>query len=192
MSFHIWLQNTIRDSGMSRGDVAKAAGIPKTQLDALWIGHVGPSNYQMSRLCKVLQTDEMEVLRLINGKHEPNLQPIVQRPVFDSSMKTAAGGSQLKNTHKTPLKPINGRTCVITGKPNPERAHYTGQAQFILGKGLSEKCDNLFVAEIDRELHQKFDQPESRKSLEASHDFLVAILLTIKRKVELGLIEIKG
>ena len=192
MEFHDWLQETIRDSGMVRKEIAKLAGIPKNHLDAWCTGASFPSNYEISRLSKALNIDEMEIDDAINGKHEPKLEPIAQHPGFVPSDPTAAGGTPFKPNNETPLKPINGRTCILTGLPNPENAHYTGYLQDLFGKGMSEKCDNLFVAEINKKKHQEFDQPKERKDLQASHDFMAAILLTIKRKVELGLIEIKG
>ena len=64
--------------------------------------------------------------------------------------------------------------------------------QHLFGKGLSEKSDNLFVAEVSHEKHMEFHDPKTRKSMERSHEFIVAILLTIKRKVENGQIIFKS
>lgn len=186
MNFSDWLQDQILKSGNTRKELAKLAGIPKNQLDSFCNGTL-PSKYQVSKLSSALNIDEDEMLGILSDitcGTGMKIEPVKSHFNPDLSHKTAP--NQLKSDYKTPLQPIKDKTCVITGKLNPERAHYTGIAQALFGKGLSEKCDNLFVAEICREKHIEFDQPKERKSLQASHDFLVAILLTIKRKAENG------
>lgn len=188
MNFSDWLQDQILKSGKTRKEIAKLAGIPKNQFDSFCNGTL-PTRYQVSKLSSALNVDKDEmhdiltdIVTVKNMVIEKIKNPI--HPITDFKSKQAP--NQLKSDYKTPLQPIKEKTCVITGKPNPERCHYTGIMQAAFGKGLSEKCDNLFVAEICREKHIEFDQPKERKSLQASHDFLVAILLTIKRKAENG------
>ena len=188
MNFDEWIQEKIRDSGHTRKEIAKMAGIPKNQFDDICKGKE-PSRYQVQRLSKILNIDSDEIFCIISEKIEVKIKPIKVNAEVDLSSKQSS--NQNKNDYKTPLQPIIDKTCILTGKPNPERAHYTGIMQHLFGAGRSEKCDNLFVAEICQEKHIEFDQPKERKSLQASHDFMVAILLTIKRKVENGQILIK-
>lgn len=191
-NFQCWLQSSVCKSKLTRGEIAKRIGMPKTHMNNLWNGET-PSRYQVNKLATFFGIEPDTLFDIIresnrpnNGKIEKGFEP------FRPNKPSAPEGTPFKPNCKTPLKPVNGRPCVLTGKPNPERAHYTGMMQHLFGKGKSSKCDNLFVAEINKEKHKEFDQPNEKKDLQASHDFMVAILLTIKRKVELGLIVIKG
>ena len=189
INFSDWLQDKILKSGKTRKEVAKLASIPKNQVDMICNG-IEPTPYHMHKLSRALDIDVNEMVDIVSKK-ESTLRPIKRQSKTDLPLKQAP--NQLKSEYKTPLQPILDKTCVLTGKLNPERCHYTGIMQSAFGKGLSEKCDNLFVAEICHEKHLEFDQPKEKKSLQASHDFMVAILLTIKRKAENGqIIFVKG
>jgi len=183
MNFSDWLQDQILRLGHTRKEIAQLMDrFPKRRLDEICNG-MCPSSYEVAQLSKVLNTSVDEMEDMISGK-ESTLKPIDSHFKTDLPQKTAP--NQLKSDYKTPLQPIKDKTCVLTGQPNPERCHYTGMMQAAFGKGLSEKCDNLFIAEICKEKHIEFDQPKERKDLQASHDFMFAILLTIKRKLENG------
>ncbi len=187
MNFSDWLQDQILRSGHTRKEFAKLAGIPKRRMDEFCNG-MCPSSFESMKVSKALGIGFDEIEDVIGGK-EPSLDPVNSHPVADLKSKQAP--DQLKSDYKTPLQPIKEKTCVLTGQPNPERCHYTGIMQHLFGKGRSEKVDNLFIAEICHEKHVEFDQPKERKDLQASHDFMVAILLTIKRKLENGQIIFK-
>lgn len=183
MNFSDWLQDQILRSGKTPKEIAQLMkGFPKRRLDEIRNG-MCPSSYEVIQLSKALGTSPDEMEDVIGGK-EPNLEPVNSHPVAD--LKSKQVPDQLKSDYKTPLQPIKDKTCVLTGQPNPERCHYTGIMQHLFGKGVSEKVDNLFIAEICHEKHVEFDQPKERKDLQASHDFMVAILLTIERKLENG------
>lgn len=183
MNFTDWLLDQILRSGHTRKEIAKLMdGFPKRRLDEICKG-MCPSSYEVIQLSKVLNASVDEMEGLISGK-EPTLKPVDSH--FKTDLPQTPAPNQLKSDYKTPLQPIKDKTCVLTGKSNPERCHYTGILQAEFGKGMSEKCDNLFIAEICKEKHTEFDQPKERKSLQASHDFMHAILLTIKRKAENG------
>ena len=183
MNFSDWLQDQILRSGHTRKEIAQLMDrFPKRRLDEICNG-LCPSSYEVMQLSKVLNTSVDEMEGLISGK-EPSLKPVDSH--FKNDLPSKQAPNQLKSDYKTPLQPIKDKTCVITGKLNPERAHYDGPMQHLFGAGVSEKCDNLFVAEICAELHREYHNPKEPKSIERSHDFLVAILLTIKRKLENG------
>ncbi len=182
MNFSDWLQDQILKTGKTRKEVAKLAGIPKRRMDEFCNG-MCPSSFESKKLSKALTIGFNEIEDMISGNNKLNLAPV--KGYFKSDFSQTAP-NQIKSDYKTPLQPVKVNTCVLTGKPNPERCHYTGIMQHLFSKGMSEKCDHLFVAEICREKHIEFDQPKERKSLQASHDFIVAILLTIKRKAENG------
>jgi len=188
MDFGNWLTEKIRDSRNTRQEIAKLSGIPKNKLNLLCSGSL-PSPYQSKKLSKALNIGFDEIEDMVSGGGNQSLNPVKSHSKVDLSSKTVP--NQIKSDYKTPLQPIKDKTCVITGRPNPVRAHYDGPAQHIFGKGLSVKSDNLFVAEIDHELHMEYHDPKEPKSIERSHDFLVAILLTIKRKAENGQIIFK-
>lgn len=185
-SFHDWLQKIILEKNIDPRVLAKLTKIPKHQIDSFRKGEILPNLFQMTKIAEVLdiRVDEMPAF----PAEKSHLPPVKKH---DSVIKKLPAKSQLKDDYKTPLQPIIDKTCVLTGGQNPERAHYTGIMQHLFGKGRSKKCNNLFVAEISKEKHFEFDNPKERKSLEASHDFLVAILLTIERKVKNGQIIFK-
>ncbi len=188
MTFTDYLLDQILRSGHSRKEIAQLMpNFPKRRLDEICNG-LCPSSHEVMQLSRALNVSVDEMEDLISGK-ESTLEPVKSHFKADLTQNTAP--NQLKSDYKTPLQPIKDKTCVISGTPNPERAHYDGPMQHLFGAGTSEKCDNLFVAEISRELHLEYHNPKEPKSIERSHDFLVAILLTIKRKLENGQIIFK-
>ncbi len=184
MNFSDWLQDQIIKSGKTRKEIAKLANMPKREMDDICNGGI-PKYHRLKWIASALNLTVYEIEDALLESKNSNLEPVVNvHPIADFKSKQAP--NQLKSDYKTPLQPIKVKTCVITGKPNPERAHYDGPAQHHFGKGMSQKCDNLFVAEISSELHREYHNPKEPKNIERSHDFLVAILLTIKRKAENG------
>ena len=94
---------------------------------------------------------------------------------------------------RRPLVSAKERGCVLCGSfNNVQRAHYTGIDQHRLGKGLATKCDHLFTADLCIDCHQRFDQPKERKSLDLDSEMKLAILLTIKRDLDQGVMEYTG
>lgn len=67
-------------------------------------------------------------------------------------------------------------------------AHYTGIRQQALGKGKSVKCHDCCTADLCRACHEYFDQPEQRKSIDASEEFLFLIALTTVRRMQRGVL----
>ena len=74
--------------------------------------------------------------------------------------------------------------CQHCGRHGPVVAcHYTGLMQHQLGKGRGIKVDDCFVADLCQYCHSMFDNPEFRKSVGMSHDFMFAILKTVKLRL---------
>ena len=92
--------------------------------------------------------------------------------------------------NKKLLKASNGRSCIRCGNQNGTtvRAHYTGFRQHLFGKGISQKCDDHASADLCGECHIYFDQDTSYKDIEKSEEFLMLIILTLKRDFDEGII----
>jgi len=88
------------------------------------------------------------------------------------------------------LKAANGQSCVHCGAHDGTvvACHYQGVGQGRLGKGKSQKPHDFAVADFCRRCHEHFDQYAQGNNLEASFDFLMAILLTQERRWRDGII----
>lgn len=87
----------------------------------------------------------------------------------------------------------NDQPCVRCGiKGTVVLAHYTGLRQHEHGKGRGIKCDDWLGADLCMACHQYFDAPWSRKSIEASEEFLHLIARTWRRRIAEGLIKVEG
>lgn len=91
-------------------------------------------------------------------------------------------------------KSAKGQPCVRCGADDGTvvLAHYTGLRQHQYGKGRGIKCSDHMGAHLCHSCHLHFDQPELRKSVEASEEFLHCIALTWGRWLGAGLLDIKG
>lgn len=187
MKFHDWFQEKILKKGIDPRILAKTTGLPKHLIDSFRKGEILPNSFQIEKIRKALDIS-VEDMPDFSVQKSSKLEPVREHK---TGIKKEPVKSKIKSNHKTPLQPVIDNTCVLTGVPNAERCHYDGPMQHLFGKGMSEKCDNLFVAEVSHEKHMEFHDPKTRKSIERSHEFLVAILLTIKRKVENGQIIFK-
>jgi hypothetical protein len=187
MNFHDWLQQTILDKKIDPRVLARETALPKHLIDSFRKGEMLPNRFQAEKIRKAVDA-LVEDMPDFSVKKTSKPEPVRDHK---SGIKREPAKNRIKNNHKTPLQPIVDNTCVLTGSKNAERCHYDGPMQHLFGKGMSEKCDNLFVAEVSHEKHMEFHDPKTRKSIERSHEFLVAILLTIKRKVENGQIIFK-
>lgn len=67
-------------------------------------------------------------------------------------------------------------------------AHYTGFRQLQYGKGKSVKGHDLITAWLCHTCHTHFDQPETRKSIDASEEFLHLVMLTNVLRYQKGLL----
>jgi hypothetical protein len=63
-------------------------------------------------------------------------------------------------------------------------AHYTGLRQHQYGKGKGIKGSDIIGAHLCYACHTELDQPQQRKSVEASEEFLHCVALTLIRLVE--------
>lgn len=83
------------------------------------------------------------------------------------------------------LDAAEGQSCVRCGKQDGTivGCHYTGLRQHTYGKGRGIKCSDAATADLCMECHAYFDQPQQRKSVDASEEFLHCIMLTIIRRL---------
>jgi hypothetical protein len=91
--------------------------------------------------------------------------------------------------HSRPyLNGARGQPCVRCGANDGTvvSAHYTGLRQHLYGKGRGIKGSDVLVADLCRVCHEHFDQPQERKSIEASEAFLHCIAMTLIRRAEAG------
>lgn len=88
------------------------------------------------------------------------------------------------------LKAARGQSCVHCGSHDDTvvAAHYQGVGQGRLGKGGSQKPHDYATADLCRRCHEHFDTYAAGNDLEASFDFLMAILLTQERRWRAGVI----
>ncbi len=127
----------------------------------------------------------------LDGKPESNLVPVkvgTSISEFGKVEKISKPGDKPKTKKDDiPIISVDGQ-CTFPGcnKPATENCHYTGYDQSLFGKSLSQKCSNLFVADLCQDHHIYFDQPKERKSERMSSEFKTCILLSIKRKFDRG------
>lgn len=67
-------------------------------------------------------------------------------------------------------------------------AHYQGLEAHKLGRGGSRKVDDIFVADLCFSCHALMDSYEGGNTVERSQEFLLLILLTVKRRVHQGVL----
>lgn len=91
-------------------------------------------------------------------------------------------------------KAAKGQTCMRCGSTfRVCLAHYTGQRQFIYGKGKGIKCHDLAGADLCEPCHQYFDQYKWKDELtedQASEEFLHLCILTIVRRFQDGVLKV--
>jgi len=68
-------------------------------------------------------------------------------------------------------------------------AHYTGLRQHIYGKGTRIKGSDILTADLCRDCHIYFDNPDERKSIRRSEEFLNCIAITLMRRLEQGVLK---
>ncbi len=68
-------------------------------------------------------------------------------------------------------------------------AHYTGLRQHIYGKGRSVKGSDILTADLCWSCHEYFDNPDERKSIRRSEEFLNCIAITLMRRLEQGVLK---
>lgn len=92
------------------------------------------------------------------------------------------------------LKAAKDQPCIFCGSRDGTvvSAHYTGLRQHMFGKGRGIKCDDIFVADLCRKCHEDFDsyKRHGRKSIEHSEEFMFAILMTIRKRIQQGFLKI--
>lgn len=71
-------------------------------------------------------------------------------------------------------------------------AHYSGHGAHMLGKGAGIKAGDLFVASLCMSCHSQFDQYTAGRDYEQAFAFCMAIFETQQRRVEQGLLIVKG
>jgi len=75
-------------------------------------------------------------------------------------------------------------------------AHYTGLRSHLLGKGKGIKSHDLMVADLCFKCHHAFDVDYDgssfEKKIDLSEQFLYLIARTLLRRVEQGIITVKG
>lgn len=91
----------------------------------------------------------------------------------------------------------NGQSCVRCGAQDGTvvAAHYCGPLQQRLGKGRGIKPDDIYCADLCHLCHSDFDRYNKDEGIgrqDAAIDFMLYVLLTIKRRVHDGTITVKG
>ena len=98
---------------------------------------------------------------------------------------------------KAILSAARDQSCVNCGV-NDETivsAHYTGMRSHAFGKGTGHKCHDLFVADLCHKCHKAFDEGGAGSyeiRIDKSEQFLYLICQTLLRRVDQGVITIKG
>lgn len=105
---------------------------------------------------------------------------------------------------KPMLDAAKDQACVNCGQADGTvvAAHYTGMRGPWLGRGTGHKGHDLFVADLCFRCHSAFDQYKQstrtesatgfQKKIDLSEQFLFLILKTLLRRVDQGVIHIKG
>ena len=83
------------------------------------------------------------------------------------------------------------QSCVRCGSDDGTvvLCHYTGLRQHQYGKGKGIKGSDIIGAHLCYTCHTEMDQPQQRKSIEASEEFLHCVALTLIRLVEQGVLK---
>ena len=101
------------------------------------------------------------------------------------------------------LKSAAGQACINCGRRDGTivAAHYQGLRSQLLGKGMGIKPHDICVADLCMNCHNLFDShsaamgsnpnPQLAK-IDQSEQFLFNIMLTLMRRIEQGVIVVKG
>ena len=101
---------------------------------------------------------------------------------------------------KALLNGARDQSCVCCGVMDGTvvACHYQGMRSNHYGKGVGRKPEDIFVADLCSKCHRSFDNyevsdAESRtfRRIDHSEQFQHYILVTIKRRIQQGLIQIK-
>jgi hypothetical protein len=105
---------------------------------------------------------------------------------------------------KPMLDSARDQACVNCGQADGTvvAAHYTGMRAPWFGKGKAIKGHDFFVADLCHRCHSAFDQykqsartdsaTEFQKKIDLSEQFLFLVCKTLLRRVDQGVIHIKG
>lgn len=90
----------------------------------------------------------------------------------------------------------NGKPCIRCNarQDTTVGAHYTGYRRGSYGGGLGQKVWDLCMADFCDMCHEYFDRVsrEKSKAIEHSEEFQHYVILTIMRRIDEGVIVIKG
>lgn len=143
------------------------------------------SNQVAVKVCDILEVGLLEFDIGITGVLEKEkIKPVKPRVKADFS--------KISNMPKASDKLCTGRFGQCKSSHGVQRAHYTGEFQSLFGKGTSQKVHDLFTSYLCISCHNRLDQPENRKSHEASHEFAIAINLSRKFDFDNGYLIYKG
>ncbi len=99
---------------------------------------------------------------------------------------------------KPMLAGAKDQSCVNCGVSDGTivSAHYTGLRGHLLGKGKGIKCHDLMIADLCYKCHHSFDVgydgSSFEKKIDLSEQFLYLIAQTLLRRVDQGIITVKG
>ena len=99
---------------------------------------------------------------------------------------------------KKGLQAAKGQACVRCKRENGTTvsAHYTGEGQIDLGKGVGGKLSDLFTAWLCYDCHVYFDQYQGIESKadkeKRSSEFMICIFETLKQKFDQGIYKINS
>lgn len=99
---------------------------------------------------------------------------------------------------KPMLAGARDQSCVNCGVSDGTivSAHYTGVRGHLLGKGKGIKCHDLMIADLCYKCHHSFDVgydgSSFEKKIDLSEQFLYLIAQTLLRRVDQGIITVKG
>jgi|TARA_B100001094_G_scaffold163125_1_gene157873 hypothetical protein len=99
---------------------------------------------------------------------------------------------------KPMLAGARDQSCVNCGVSDGTivSAHYTGLRGHLLGKGKGIKCHDLMIADLCYKCHHSFDVgydgSSFEKKIDLSEQFLYLIAQTLLRRVDQGIITVKG
>lgn len=108
----------------------------------------------------------------------------------------------MKRVSSKPMRDgAKGQMCVRCGcrSATTVGAHYQGLRAFWYGKGKGLKPTDLAIADLCDTCHQYFDGYANKRhkldydeKISLSEEFMHCILLTLHRRVEQGIITVKG
>ena len=96
------------------------------------------------------------------------------------------------------LEAAKDQACINCGAKDGTvvAAHYTGLRSHRFGKGTGHKPHDLCIADLCHRCHYRFDVASDRgsfaKKVDHSEQFLFLIIQTLIRRIDQGVITIKG